>query len=62
LKKSKTKDQNAKRAQIEGLILNLTRFGAKIHLNETARFGKNDVVSCTVIYKKKRERMETVPF
>jgi hypothetical protein len=40
LKKSETKDQNAKRAQIEGLILNLTRFGAKIHLNETARFGE----------------------
>jgi hypothetical protein len=52
LKKSETKDQNAKRTQIEGLILNLTRFGSKIHLNETARFGKNDVVSCTVTKKK----------
>jgi len=33
-------------------------FGASFHLNETARFGKNDVVSCV----EKKEEDETVPF
>jgi hypothetical protein len=55
LKESETKDQIVKRAQIQGLILNLTRFGANSRLNETARFGKNDAVSRTVHLKKKRE-------
>jgi hypothetical protein len=53
LKESETKDQIVKRAQIQGLILNLTRFGANSCLNETARFGKNDAVSRTVHLKKK---------
>jgi hypothetical protein len=50
LKKSETKDQNAKHAQIEGLILNLTRFGANSHLNETTPF------QTLFTYKKKEKR------
>jgi hypothetical protein len=49
LKKSETKDQNAKHAQIEGLILNLTHFGANSHLNETTPF------QTLFTYKKKRK-------
>ena len=48
MKKFEIKNQNEKHAQIEGLILNMTCFGAKIHLNETTCFGKNSTVSCTV--------------
>jgi hypothetical protein len=35
-----------KGAKIKDLILNLMRFGASFHLNETVHFGKNGVVSC----------------
>jgi hypothetical protein len=41
-----------KSAQIEGLSLHLTCFGASFHLNETARFGKNGVVSYIFFFKK----------
>ena len=37
-------------------------FGAKIHLDETARFGKNSAVSFTIATKKKKQKAETVPF
>ena len=37
--------------------LEIWRFGASFHLNETARFKQNDDVSC--VWKKKDE---TVPF
>ena len=52
MKKSETRDQNTKRAQIEGRNLNLTRFGAFFLLNETARFDQNGAVSFTVAKKK----------
>jgi hypothetical protein len=55
LKESENKDQNARRALIKGLILNMTRFGAKIHLNETVRFGKNSAMKLST-YKKKKKR------
>jgi hypothetical protein len=58
LKKSETKDQNAKHAQIEGLILNLTRFGDNSHLNETTPFQ----TLFTYKKKKKREEAKTMPF
>jgi len=59
LKKSETKDQNAKRAQIEGLTCSLALW-RHFHLNETARFRQNDAVSC--ISKKKKRKNKTVPF
>ena len=43
-----------KSAQIEGLSLHLTCFGASFHLNETARFGKNGVVSYIFFLKKSK--------
>jgi hypothetical protein len=59
LKKSNTKDQNKKKStQIEGLIWNLTCFGANFGLNEMARFGKNDDVSCISLEKKERKKKE----
>jgi len=60
LKKFDPKDQNEKSARIEGLSLNLTRFGANFHLNERAHFGKNNAVSSTVHFLKKNP--ETMPF
>ena len=44
-----------------GLNLKSDVFGAKIHLNETARFGKNDAVSCTV-FNNNKKKPKTVPF
>jgi len=38
-------EPKCKSAQVEGLILNLTRFGASFHLNEMICFGKNGIVS-----------------
>jgi len=58
LKKSNTKDQKKKSTQIEGLIWNLTCFGANFGLNEMARFGKNDDVSCISLEKKERKKKE----
>jgi hypothetical protein len=42
--------------KIEDLILNLTHFGANFHLNETVRFGKNNIVSCISLEKKKKQK------
>jgi hypothetical protein len=56
LKKSETKDQNEKSTQIEGMSLNVMRFGAGFHLNKTTRFRKNSVVSSTVHKKKSLKR------
>jgi hypothetical protein len=38
MKKFETKDQNAKRVQIEGVVLNLTHFGAISFLGKTVLF------------------------
>ena len=45
-----------KGAKIKDLILNLMRFGASFHLNETVHFGKNGVVSCISLEKKKKQK------
>jgi hypothetical protein len=45
--------------KIEDLILNLTHFGANFHLNETVRFGKNNIVSC-ISLEKKRSKNDVV--
>jgi hypothetical protein len=58
LKESENKDQNEKRAHIKGLILNLTRFDPKIHLNETVRFRKNSAVKLSTYKKKKKEKKQ----
>jgi hypothetical protein len=53
-----TKMQNARKLED---WLEIWRFGASFHLNETKRFGQNDAVPC-ILKKKQRERDETVPF
>jgi len=56
LKKSETKDQNGKSAQIEGLIRNW-HILAPFPFKRNDMFGQNNVVSCTV-HKKKREKSQ----
>jgi len=53
LKKSETKDQNKKKARKLKEWFEIDAFWRHFLLNETARFGQNGAVSCTV---KKRER------